>query len=186
MELGNRLRARRQELGLSLRELAERVGLTASFLSQIERDLASPSIESLRKISNALEVPIFHFLVEPDAKSPVVRRGERALLKLPDSNLTYQLMTPDLNRKMEAFWPKGSPARKRSPYPCVKRPRSLFTSCRANWRSSWLRTFTCSAPATAPFRRSYAPPLSGTRRHDATLYLGHHPADLLEAVQGET
>jgi len=34
MELGHRLRARRQELGLSLRELAERVGLTASFLSQ--------------------------------------------------------------------------------------------------------------------------------------------------------
>jgi transcriptional regulator with XRE-family HTH domain len=63
MELGNRLRARRQELGLSLRELAERVGLTASFLSQIERDLASPSIESLRKISDALEVPNFHFLV---------------------------------------------------------------------------------------------------------------------------
>jgi DNA-binding XRE family transcriptional regulator len=37
MELGNRLRARRQELGLSLREPAERVGLAASFLSQIER-----------------------------------------------------------------------------------------------------------------------------------------------------
>ena len=75
MELGHRLRTRRQELGLSLRELAERVGLTASFLSQIERDLASPSIESLRKISDALEVPIFHFLIEPEVRSPVVRRG---------------------------------------------------------------------------------------------------------------
>jgi transcriptional regulator with XRE-family HTH domain len=117
MELGSRLRGRRQELGLSLRELAERVGLTASFLSQIERDLASPSIESLRKISDALEVPIFHFLVEPDAKSPVVRRDERAQLKLPGSNLTYQLMTPDLNRKMEVFLAEREPGEEKITIP---------------------------------------------------------------------
>ncbi len=109
MELGHRLRMRRQELGLSLRELAERVALTASFLSQIERDLASPSIESLRKISDALEVPIFHFLIEPDAKSPVVRCDERAELKLPGSNLVYQLLTPDLNRHMEVFLAEREP-----------------------------------------------------------------------------
>ena len=109
MELGHRIRARRQELGLSLRELAGRVGLTASFLSQIDRDLASPSIESLRKISDALEVPIFHFLIEPDGKSPVVRYNKRLQLKLPDSNLTYELLTPDLNRQMEAFLTEREP-----------------------------------------------------------------------------
>jgi transcriptional regulator with XRE-family HTH domain len=117
MELGHRLRARRQELGLSLRELAERVGLTASFLSQIERDLASPSIESLRKISDAMEVPIFYFLVEPDVKSPVVRREERALLKLSGSNLTYHLMTPDLNRKMEVFLAEREPGEEKITIP---------------------------------------------------------------------
>ena len=117
MELGHRLRARRQELGLSLRELAGRVGLTASFLSQIERDLASPSIESLRKISDALEVPVFHFLLDPDAKSPVVRRDERALLRLSGSNLTYQLMTPDLNRKMEVFMAEKEPGEEKISLP---------------------------------------------------------------------
>ncbi|MGD2206139.1 MAG: XRE family transcriptional regulator [Anaerolineae bacterium] len=109
MELGHRIRARRQELGLSLRDLAERVGLTASFLSQIERDLTSPSIESLRKISDALEVPIFHFLLEPDGKSPVVRRNRRTQLKLPGSNLTYQLLCPDLNRQMEVLLAEWEP-----------------------------------------------------------------------------
>ena len=103
MQLGHRIRARRKELGLSLRELEEKVGLTASFLSQVERDLSSPSIESLHLISQALDVPIFYFLLEPDKKSPVVRRDKRVELKLPDSDLTYQLLTPDLNRKMEAF-----------------------------------------------------------------------------------
>jgi transcriptional regulator with XRE-family HTH domain len=117
MEIGHRIRARRLELGLSLRELAERVGLTASFLSQIERDLASPSIESLRKVSDALEVPIFHFLVEPDVKSPVVRRDERAQLKLPGSNLIYQLMTPDLNRKMEVFLAEKEPGEEKITLP---------------------------------------------------------------------
>lgn len=103
MQFGERIRARRQSLGLSLRELAKRVGLTASFLSQIERDQASPSIESLRKISDALEVPLFHFLLESAGNSSVVRHNQRALLTLPGTNLTYQLLTPDLNRKMAAF-----------------------------------------------------------------------------------
>ena len=109
MELGQRIRTRRQELGSSLRELAGRIGLTASFLSQVERNLASPSIESLRKISGALEVPIFHFLIEPDSKSPVVRYNKRPQLTLPNSNLTYELLTPGLNRKMEAFLVEREP-----------------------------------------------------------------------------
>jgi transcriptional regulator with XRE-family HTH domain len=109
MQLGHRIRARRKELGLSLRELEERVGLTASFLSQVERDLTSPSIESLNKISQALEVPIFYFLLEPDARCPVVRQDKRVRLNLPDSNLTYQLLTPDRDRKMEAFLAEREP-----------------------------------------------------------------------------
>jgi transcriptional regulator with XRE-family HTH domain len=111
------MRARRQELGMSLRELAAQVGLTASFLSQIERDLASPSIESLRKISDALEVPIFHFLIEPDGMSPVVRRDKRIQLTLPDSNLTYQLLTPDLKRTMEVFLAEREPGQEKITVP---------------------------------------------------------------------
>ena len=112
MQLGQRIKERRQELQLSLRELAERTGLTASFLSQVERDLSSPSIESLRKISKALGVPIFRLLVEQEAKSPVVRRNRRMKLTFSGSRLDYQLLTPDLNRnrKMEVFleeWEAG-------------------------------------------------------------------------------
>ncbi|MEM7344662.1 MAG: XRE family transcriptional regulator [Chloroflexota bacterium] len=102
MQIGERIKTRRKELKLSLRELAEQVELTASFLSQIERDQSSPSIESLRKISQALEVPIFYFLAEPNGKSPVVRRNQRLKLQKPNSNLVFELLTPDLNRQMEA------------------------------------------------------------------------------------
>jgi transcriptional regulator with XRE-family HTH domain len=117
MELGNRIRARRQELGLSLRDLAGRVGLTASFLSQIERDLTSPSLESLRKISDALDVPIFHFLLQPADRCPVVRGDRRSKLILPESNLIYELLCPDLNRQMEPFLAVWEPGDQRLTFP---------------------------------------------------------------------
>jgi transcriptional regulator with XRE-family HTH domain len=101
--LGERIRRRRKERGLSLRALGEEIGVTASFLSQIERGLASPSINTLRRVAEALDTPIFQFLADSQEKSPVVRQGERIEIKLPHSRLTYQLLTPDLNRKMEVF-----------------------------------------------------------------------------------
>jgi transcriptional regulator with XRE-family HTH domain len=101
--IGEKIRSRRTELGMSLRDLAEKVGLTASFLSQIERDLADPSIKSLRKIADALGVPMLYFLAREDSVSPVVRQGERKKLRLPHSKVTYELLTPDLDRKMEMF-----------------------------------------------------------------------------------
>jgi transcriptional regulator with XRE-family HTH domain len=109
MELGDRIRERRQALGLNLRDLAERIDLSASFLSQVERGVTSPSIDSLHKISAALDVPAFHFLLEPEEKSPVVRRNERVRLTWPDSQVTFQLLTPGLNRKMEALLTERDP-----------------------------------------------------------------------------
>lgn len=101
--IGKRIRARRTELDLSLRDLAHKVGLTASFLSQIERDLADPSIKSLRKIADALQVPLFYFLSENGDTNPVVRRDQRKRLQLPGSTVICELLTPDLNHKMEMF-----------------------------------------------------------------------------------
>lgn len=100
MNLGKKIRARRKKMGLSLRELAAQVNLTASFLSQVERGLASPSIDSLRAISKALGVPVFHFLIDMEDYDPVIRRGQRRQITLPEANITYELLTP-VNRKME-------------------------------------------------------------------------------------
>ena len=47
--IGERIKKSRNEKGLSLRELASKVDLSASFLSQIEQGKASPSIENLKK-----------------------------------------------------------------------------------------------------------------------------------------
>jgi len=99
--LGASIRAKRLAKEMSLRDVAEKTGLTASFLSQVERDLAEPSITSLRKIAEALGVPIFYFLLDTADQSPVVRSDSRKGLRLPESKLTYELLSPDLNRKIE-------------------------------------------------------------------------------------
>lgn len=107
--IGQKIRKKRVEKGMSLRQLAEKTDLTPSFLSQVERDLAEPSITSLRKISEALDVPIFYFLLNSEEHNPVVRASERKILNFPRSHLTFELLSPDLNRKMEVITAKLSP-----------------------------------------------------------------------------
>ena len=109
MQLGQKIRQKRQEKEMSLTDLAEKIGRTPSFLSQIERGLAEPSITSLRKISDALNVPIFYFLLDTNEHNPVVRRNERKVLNFPDSQLTFELISPDLNRKMEIMHARLEP-----------------------------------------------------------------------------
>lgn len=100
-DLGNRIRQKRLEKGLSLKDLAGRIDKTPSFLSQVERGLAEPSITSLRKISNAMEVPIFFFLLDSDNHNPVVRRNQRKIMSFPGYQLTFELLSPNLNQAME-------------------------------------------------------------------------------------
>jgi transcriptional regulator with XRE-family HTH domain len=120
--LGNRIKERRAEIGLSLRELADKTDLTASFISQVERNQTKPSIDSLRRIAEALGVSILFFLADhalPRARSakrdsslkysPVVRADARSKLILPISGVTYELLSSDLARQMEAFAGRLSP-----------------------------------------------------------------------------
>lgn len=107
--IGSKIRDKRVEIGMSLKELAEKVDLTSGFISQVERELAEPSITSLRKIANVLGVAVFYFLMEDSHTNPVVKKNERQALKFPQSHLTYELLSPDLERQMEMFMARLEP-----------------------------------------------------------------------------
>lgn len=93
--LGARIREIRQAKGLTLNELAQKTQLTASYLSQLERDILEPSLSSLRKISVALGVPIYVFLSEDDDRDCVlIRANQRKKLNLPNSSIVYEFLTP--------------------------------------------------------------------------------------------
>ena len=72
-ELGARLRALRQERGLSIAQVAESTGLTKGFLSQLERNLTSVSLSALARICSALGVRFGDVLDEPPMGA-VIRR----------------------------------------------------------------------------------------------------------------
>ena len=74
MKVGAALRRRRNELGMTLRELADEAGLTSGFLSQVENDRVSPSLKSLGRIAEVLHIPLFQ-LLSTHAGNPVVRAG---------------------------------------------------------------------------------------------------------------
>ncbi len=107
--VGARIRERRRERRLSLQALAARTGLTPSFISLIERDLNRPSLESLRRIGEALEVPLFYF-AETNGENPVVRGDHRIQITFPPGHLTCELLVPDLRHRMEMFIARAHPS----------------------------------------------------------------------------
>lgn len=107
--LGDKIRKKRQERGLSLSQLAGKINRTPSYLSQIERDLAEPSITSLRQIAESLEVPMFYFLLDERRDGPLVKKEERKTLRFPDSHQIYELLSPDLNHKIEMIQARLKP-----------------------------------------------------------------------------
>jgi transcriptional regulator with XRE-family HTH domain len=101
--LGGGIRAERLRQNLTLAQLAERAGLSASAVSQIERGVTDPSIGSLRRLASALQVPFFQFLLERDSPDPVVRKTDRRTITFPNRALQYQLLTPTLRGPFEVL-----------------------------------------------------------------------------------
>ena len=103
-DLGLTIRRLRESRQLSLKEVAARSGLTQSFLSQMERNLTSPSVASLRKVAQALGVPLTEFFQGPVIpENRVVRRAERKQLIHPRRQWRDYLLTPSLTGKLQVI-----------------------------------------------------------------------------------
>ncbi len=75
--VGTQIKRWRTVRGLTLASVAERSGLNVGYLSQIENDKASPSLQCLASIADALEVPAAWFLIEDLPEPVVVRAADR-------------------------------------------------------------------------------------------------------------
>lgn len=85
LDLGRRLRAERLGQGLGLREMARRLGISASALSQIETGKAHPSVSKLFDIVNLLGVSVDGLLAGDHGPQVVVSRGEEGFFSLQRS-----------------------------------------------------------------------------------------------------
>src|SRR5947209_2216929 len=95
--LGPRIRALRDGLGLSLRELAQRSGVSAPMLSQVERGETSPTLQVANRIAEGLELRLSQLLRLDEAGAvSVVRRSERRKGPSDAHGHSYQILTPPL------------------------------------------------------------------------------------------
>ena len=101
--LGRALRAARRERGLTVEALAAAAGVSSGLISQLERGKGNPAFLTLRRLAEALELPLAHFLQGPPSGGLLVRADQRKRLHLPTGDLVYELLTPSLQGKLEVL-----------------------------------------------------------------------------------
>lgn len=106
IKIGEEIKRLRKKKGLNISDLAEKANLSAGMISQVERDMVSPSIVTLWKITQALDVSVGYFFDEDSDvnMNPVVRRDKRKKISVSSHNALYELLSPDLNRKIEFLY----------------------------------------------------------------------------------
>jgi transcriptional regulator with XRE-family HTH domain len=95
--LGPRVRALREAMGLSLRDLALRSGVSAPMLSQVERGETSPTLQIAARIATGLELRLSQLLrLDEDGAVSIVRRSERRQGPARAKGHRYEILTPPL------------------------------------------------------------------------------------------
>ena len=90
---GGRIRDLRRKAGLTLQALADEAGISVGFLSQVERDKATPSLGTLASLAAALGVEVDVFIATPKPADSVTREGERPRFALADGSLQYERLS---------------------------------------------------------------------------------------------
>ena len=95
--VGARVRALREAMELSLRDLADRSGVSAPMLSQVERGETSPTLAVAGRIAAGLELRLSQLLrLDEDGAVTVVRADERRSGGSVAAGHSYELLTPPL------------------------------------------------------------------------------------------
>ncbi len=94
--LGPRVRALREAMELSLRDLADRTGVSAPMLSQVERGETSPTLHVAQRIAGGLDLKLSQLLrLDEGGAVSVVRAGERRQGRATAGH-SYEVLTPPL------------------------------------------------------------------------------------------
>ncbi|MGO1043002.1 helix-turn-helix domain-containing protein [Clostridioides difficile] len=101
--IGRKLTLCRKKQNISIKDLSKLIKVTPSLISQIEKGSVNPSINFLKSISNALNVPLITFFIPPiDNSELVVRNNLRKIVILPESeNILYEMLSNNPFNKFE-------------------------------------------------------------------------------------
>lgn len=94
---------REQRVGrFTVEELAERAGVSAGLISQIERGIGNPSFATLLRLASSLGLPLATMFSDPDdaRDKMLVRRADRRRIEVPSQGVVMELIVPDTERKL--------------------------------------------------------------------------------------
>jgi len=104
VDLGARIRTRRLARHETLRELAGQAAVTESFLSQVERGVASPSIASVQRIARALDTSIAELFAADDSAGTVVRVGDRRKIVYQGLGAVDEFLTRGTDGRLQVIY----------------------------------------------------------------------------------
>ncbi len=104
--VGYQVRDLRKAKGLTIPDLAQRIGRSVGWLSQIERNKSAVTIPNLKLISDALDVQITWFfqgnaIAPEDERDFIVRKDARRRLRYTGTGVAEELLSPNLRREIE-------------------------------------------------------------------------------------
>lgn len=98
MLIGEDIKNLRLKMGLTQEELAERSELTKGFISQVERDLTSPSIDTLADILEALGTDFSDFFKKEKREQKVFRKEDSFVGQYDQLGLTMEWIVPNAQK----------------------------------------------------------------------------------------
>ena len=104
--IGERIKRKREMLGLQLNDLAKKVGISSSALSQIEKAKSHPTILTLKLIAENLQTTVGELIGEHESmeSNPVFRKEDIKLTEKNESGtLMYLLSQQDASKQMESY-----------------------------------------------------------------------------------
>jgi transcriptional regulator with XRE-family HTH domain len=104
IDLGARIRSRRRARRATLRELAAEAGVTESFLSQVERGVASPSIASVQRIARALDTSIAELFAADERAGTVVRADDRRKIVYQGLGAVDEFLTRGTDGRLQVIY----------------------------------------------------------------------------------
>ena len=107
-EIGPFVRKLRKERGLTMVQLAERIGFSQGYLSKVEKSKSAPSVSTLIKIAKALDVRLSHLFGESEFETSIsfIKKNERTEMVRNGSafGYRYEALAPQFfNRRMDPY-----------------------------------------------------------------------------------
>ncbi|WP_034638870.1 helix-turn-helix domain-containing protein [Desulfofalx alkaliphila] len=99
-EISSKIRTIRHQQNLTLKDLSEKTGLSVSFLSQVERGTSMLAITSLKKIADALNVPITSFFDSHVNQNFIVKAEEHKPFRIEGYNAQYTRLSGEFSGRL--------------------------------------------------------------------------------------